>query len=113
MGDRPRWRLFGVSLRQPRWALPAAGVLVLLVGIVAVTAWLLVLAPRAAPPAASPEGAAPQAAAPSAAEVTAGSTSVVLETVEPSVAATPGPSPFSGIAEPPPEPPQRSAPVTH
>jgi LysM repeat protein len=37
----------------------------------------------------------------------------VRQATPPVVEATPGPSPFAGIAEPPPEPPQRSGPVTH
>ena len=90
-------------LLRRRWLLPAAVVVIL--AVTAIPVFLLTL-PR---PVETPAEPPPQAAA-SAPEPTL----VALATLEPTPDTTPEvASPFAGIAEPPPQPPERPGPVHH
>jgi len=79
------------------------------VAVCAAAAWWLVVASNAlSPPPAATSEPPPQAAA-SAPEPTL----AALATAQPTAVETPEPSPFAGIAQPPAEPPHRSAPIHH
>ena len=101
-----------LSPTQLRWALPAVG---LTIGAV-FAAWLLLsfgVQPSGRPSDAEPRATADTTPQPVAAVLapTAVPTAAAIE--QASEQATPGPSPFSGIAQPPPEPPKRGGLVTH
>src|SRR5256885_10967800 len=105
MGDRLRRALQGD--RTTIWLLGGAGGIAL---CVAVAVWWLVAPPstntgqqlvaRSEPPPKAPAS-VPEP------------TLVALATAQPTPNETPEPSPFAGIAQPPAEPPQRTAPMHH
>ncbi len=115
MGDRPRRGLVRVSPRKLRWVLPVVGV----AGVAALAAWLFLglgyrqtTWPTESEPEADAVSSTVEAEAPqlSATPPTPAEAATLAAAVEES---TPEPSPFSGIAQPPPEPPKRTALVTH
>jgi LysM repeat protein len=92
------------KLPRRRWVLPAAGVVLLVASIIPIRV-LTSTPPPAADTSAQP---VPQAAS-SAPEPTL----IALATLEPTPETTPETSPFAGIAEPPPQPPERQTVVHH
>src|SRR5712691_164285 len=107
MGDWLRRALQGDRTRV--WLLGGVGGLAL---CLAAAAWWLVATPNtntAQQPAARSE---PPRASASAPEPTR-ATLATLATAQPTPYETPEPSPFAGIAQPPAEPPQRTAPIHH
>src|SRR5438132_1395472 len=104
MGDRLRRALQGDRTRV--WLLGGVGGLAL---CLAAAAWWLVATPNtntAPQPAARSEPPRASASAPE-------PTRATLATAQPTPYETPEPSPFAGIAQPPAEPPQRTAPIHH
>lgn len=96
----------GEKLLRRRWVLSAAALAILVIAIVPIR---LLIAPAPAPFPAETASTPPQAASSAPAP-----TLVALATEEPTPNATPETaSPFAGIAEPPPQPPQRLGPVHH
>src|SRR5215471_15714229 len=90
-----------------RWLVPLAAVGLLLIAILPVALLTTAPQPQAFPPETASQP-APQAAS-SAPEPTL----VALATLEPTPDATSEASPFAGIAQPPPQPPQRPSAVHH
>ena len=107
MGDRPRRGFLRLSPTQQRLVLPVVGV----AGGAALAAWLfLSFRYQPVPPAEVPQAAVSGTAEPVAAPV---SLPTALANQPPTAQPTTEPSPFSGIAQPPPEPPKRTGLVTH
>src|SRR5712692_3023456 len=106
MRDRLRQALRGNRTRV--WLLGGASGIAFCAALAA--AWWLSIAPSSLtqPPSSATNEPAPQAAA-SAPEPTL----VALATAQPMPLETPEPSPFAGIAQPPAEPPNRTAPIHH
>jgi LysM repeat protein len=107
MGDRP-WRGFlRLSPTVQRWVLPVVGV----ASGAALAAWLfLSFRYQPMPPAQAPQVAVSSTAEPIAAAV---APPTAIANPAPTAEPTAESSPFSGIAEPPPEPPKRTGLVTH
>ena len=107
MGDRPRRGFLRLSPTQQRLVLPVVGV----AGGAALAAWLfLSFRYQPVPPAEVPQAAVSGTAEPVAAPV---ALPTAIANPPPTAQPTTEPSPFSGIAQPPPEPPKRTGLVTH
>src|SRR5215831_18640551 len=107
MGDRPRRGFLRLSPTQQRLVLPVVGV----AGGAALGAWLfLSFRYQPVPPAEVPQAAVSGTAEPVAAPV---ALPTAIANPPPTAQPTTEPSPFSGIAQPPPEPPKRTGLVTH
>lgn len=95
-------------IRQRRWVLAAVAAIVALVaGAAAVVLLALPLATQQPPPQAAASAPLPTLIA---VEATAEAT---VQTAQATPETTPDASPFAGIAEPPPQPPERTGPVHH